>query len=160
MNNTMTRLGLILVVVTLLSLPAVAIDAAIKDVRNELDQIAARGNTPSDAAELSAVVKRAQAVIADGESTVAKLTSKNLALEKETADLRQIQTALTSGLIGAIVTAIVAIAGVIVKTMGSRIDRDIKRLELAEKIASLASKGVSIPEDIAAIYKRSAPPSA
>jgi hypothetical protein len=66
--------------------------------------------------------------------------------------LVQVQTALTSGLIGAIVTAIVAIGGAIINSRNSKPERDLKRLAVLEKAHELQSAGVSLPDDIRHAY--------
>jgi septal ring factor EnvC (AmiA/AmiB activator) len=80
------------------------------------------------------------------------LEQQNSDLQARKAELERIQTALTSGLIGAIVTALVAIAGVIMKTLGSRVDRDFRRLEVVEKMAALRKDGFEPPAELVAAY--------
>ena len=82
----------------------------------------------------------------------ASLQSEVDALETERAQFVQVQTALTSGLIGAIVTALVAIGGAIASSRNSRPDRDLKRLAVLEKARELQGAGVRLPDDIAQAY--------
>jgi hypothetical protein len=103
-----------------------------------------QANTPSTA-RLDAALKR-------GEEINASLQSEVEALKIERAQLVQVQTALTSGLIGAIVTAIVAIGGAIINSRNSKPERDLKRLAVLEKAHELQSAGVPLPEDIMYAY--------
>jgi hypothetical protein len=106
---------------------------------------------------LSEILATAQKVIAEGTSAVAKLNQQITQLEKEKAELKQVQTTLTSGLIGAVVTALVAIAGAIFKPLGSRVERDLKRLEVVEKVAALQVKRIAVPPDIVQTYETKRP---
>jgi len=101
--------------------------------------------SPVSTARLEAALKR-------GEEINASLQSEVEALKTERAQLVQVQTALTSGLIGAIVTALVAIGGAIMGSRNSRADRDLKRLAVIEKARELQSAGIRLPDDIAKAY--------
>ena len=51
-----------------------------------------------------------------------------------------------------IVTALVAIFGTVFRSIGSRIERDLKRLEVLEKMNELRDKGVTIPPRMETSY--------
>ena len=142
---------------------------AMKQVIDELKlakekaKLTAPGD-PNSATDLSEKLAAAETIIAEGtaaiaqmEEDIARVDKEKMELQQEKNRLEQIQTALTSGLIGAIVTAIVAIAGVILKTLGSRVDKDIKRLEVVEKMTELMRKDVAIPADILRVYGTGSP---
>ena len=101
-------------------------------------------NAPNNA-RLEAALKR-------GEEINVSLQSQVESLKAERAQLVQVQTALTSGLIGAVVTALVAIGGAIVSSRNSKPERDLKRLAVLEKAHELQSAGVQLPNDIAQAY--------
>jgi len=84
---------------------------------------------------------------------IERLESEKKALQAEVRNLERIQTVLTSGLIGALVTAAVAILGIFTTARRSRADRDLKRLEVLEKATELKSKGVGVPMDIQTAYE-------
>ncbi len=67
--------------------------------------------------------------------------------------LEQVQTVLTSGLVGAIVTAPVAIMGAVASARTSRAEWDLKRLDVVEKVVALKKAGVGVPRDIAEDYQ-------
>jgi septal ring factor EnvC (AmiA/AmiB activator) len=140
-----------------------AIDHAISDVEN------AKKNDPA----FAQVVEHLQQTIDDGKHTIAdlrvqsdRLEDEKTALQKQKdllelknnelhdkqAGLERVQTALASGLVGAILTALVAIAGVILKTLGSRVERDLRQLEIVEKVAALRKAGVEPPADLVSRY--------
>lgn len=104
----------------------------------------------------AASTARLEAALKRGEEINASLRSEVEALKIERAQLVQVQTTLTSGLIGAIVTALVAIGGAIMGSRNSRPDRDLKRLAVLEKARELQSAGIRLPDDIADAY--GAPP--
>lgn len=85
----------------------------------------------------------------------AALERQNAELQNKKADLERIQTALTSGLIAAVIAALVAIAGSILKTLSSKVDRDFRQLEVIEKIAALGKEGVQVPARLASEYSGS-----
>jgi len=136
--------------------PAYAMKMAVSELRTRL----------SEAKDTEAVIAIAEETIKEGEQAIEELKNevKNLKSEKdklqnEKIELQRIQTVLTSGLIGAFVTAIIAIFGFVFKTINSKVDRDFKRLEVAEKLSVLNSKGVTIPIDIRNKYMAPAPAS-
>jgi len=59
---------------------------------------------------------------------------------------------LTSGLIGALVTAAVAVIGALTNFRRSRADRDFRRLEVLEKATQLQASGIGVPPDILQDY--------
>ena len=122
--------------------PSFAIREAISELRERL----------RNAENTEEVVAIAEETIQKGERTMEDLRKEVQKLENEKAELERIQTALTSGLIGAVVTAVIAVIGFIFKDMSSTVDRDLKRLEVAEKLSELESKGVLIPGDIRKKY--------
>ena len=103
-------------------------------------------------AEGAVSTARLEAALKRGEEINASLQSEVEALRTERAQLVQVQTALTSGLIGAIVTALVAIGGAIMGSRNSRPDRDLKRLAVLEKARELEGAGIKLPNDIAQAY--------
>lgn len=131
----------------LVAQPAYGIVEAIDELREEME----------GGGDVESAIDRAEAVIERGEETIRQLRTEVRQLETEKAELQRIQTALTSGLIGAIVTAIVAISGAVMKTMSSKADRDIKRLDVLEKMAALEGKGIVVPADIRRSYGAVAP---
>ena len=155
--------GAVAIVVFTIFLPSrsYAIIAAVKDLQDVVDRAQATNTTNSAiSAELTAKLKTAIETISEGNTVVSNLNNQVAILEKqktqlqkEKAQLEQIQTTLTSGLIGAVVTAIVAIAGALLKTKNSKVDRDLKRLEVVEKMNELTEKGVALPPDIAKTYR-------
>ena len=120
---------------------------AIIDAVDELETAIASSDGTIDAA-----LARAEEVIADGKRTVTELRASVAQLEDEKAELESVRTTLTSGLIGAIVTALVAIFGTVFRSIGSRIERDLKRLEVLDKMNELRDKGVAIPPRMETSY--------
>ncbi|EIC27839.1 hypothetical protein [Methylomicrobium album] len=74
-------------------------------------------------------------------------------LREEIQRLEKIQAVLTSGLIGAVVTAIVAMLSAFANFRRSRADRDYRRLEVIEKAQQLKSAGIRVPADILRNYE-------
>ncbi|WP_155890888.1 hypothetical protein [Desulfuromonas sp. TF] len=89
-----------------------------------------------------------------GEEIKASLLAEVENLKEERAQLMQVQTTLASGLIGAVVTAVVAIGGALLTARNSRPDRDLKRLAVIEKARELKLSGVALPDDIQTVYVR------
>jgi len=107
---------------------------------------------------LQAAIKRGEQASAGLWTQIKTLEEQKAALENEKRALEKIQVVLTSGLIGALVTAFVAVLGTFLNFSRGRAERDLKRLEVLEKALELESKGVHVPADIEAAYKgRSAP---
>jgi hypothetical protein len=150
------RLSATLAVVLLLAGPP-ASAAAIREIRDASaearEALAAAAEHPQASAPVNTA--RLEAALKRGEEINASLQSEVETLKTERAQLVQVQTALTSGLIGAIVTAIVAIGGAISGSRNSKPDRDLKRLAVIEKARALQAAGVPLPDDIAQAY---APP--
>lgn len=89
------------------------------------------------------------------EELVSKITAaatEREQLKKQHDDLVQVQTNLMSGLIGAIVTALVAVAGALQTILNSKPERDLKRLTVIEKASELTKSGIVVPEDILSKY--------
>ena len=78
--------------------------------------------------------------------------SAKQALSDELNRYKNLQLALTSGLVAALLTAIGALATLFVTSRNSKPDRDLKRLEVVEKSAQMRSKGIEIPSDITQEY--------
>ena len=122
-----------------------AIEAAGKKTTAEQES---GGASPAVGVELD----RLERALGRGESINASLRSEVQTLERERAQLVQIQAVLTSGLVGALVTAVVAVAGAVVSSKNSRPERDLKKLAVLEKLRELRESGVQIPSDIEARY--------
>ena len=140
------------VLALLASSPASA--AAIKEIKDASaearEALAASAEHPQAGGAVSTA--RLEAALKRGEEINASLQSEVEALRTERSQLVQVQTALTSGLIGAIVTALVAIGGAIMGSRNSRADRDLKRLAVMEKARELQRAGIRLPDDIAKAY--------
>jgi hypothetical protein len=121
------------------------IDAASAEVRAAI----AAGDSPELSPAAAASLRRLDQALAKGETINASLSSQVRALEEERARLQQAQTILTSGLVGALVTAIVAILGAFVTSRNSKPDRDLKRLAVIEKVRELKAANVRLPPDLA-----------
>lgn len=121
------------------------INEASADVRRAIAE--SKGGPLSPEAEAS--LQRLEAALENGERVNASLHSQVAALQEERAKLQQVQTVLTSGLVGALVTAIVAILGAYVTSRNSRPDRDLKRLAVIEKVRELKAAKVKLPRDLA-----------
>ena len=117
----------------------VAIERATDDLRR--DQGAA--TQPARIAALEAAIHR-------GEAASAGLRDQIDQLQSEKRSLERIQVILTSGLIGALVTAMVAIAGVLSNLGKSRAERELKELEILEKTWDLNARGVPLPPKLRA----------
>ena len=128
--------------------------AAIKEIKDASaearEALAALAEHSATASAVSTT--RLEAALKRGEEINASLQSEVETLKTERAQLVQVQTALTSGLIGAIVTALVAIIGAVMGSRNSRADRDLKRLAVIEKARELQAAGIRLPDDIAQTY--------
>ena len=147
------QIRLIVAVTTLLMAGVTITHAeAIRQIHEASDEVRAAMAT-SDSPELSpaaqASLRKLEQALARGESINESLNSQVKALEDERAKLQQAQTVLTSGLVGALVTAIVAILGAFVTSRNSRPDRDLKRLAVIEKVRELKAANVRLPPDLA-----------
>jgi hypothetical protein len=124
----------------------IAIERATDSLR-----VALRDAAPgSDAARKIADL---EAAIARGENASSGLRQMIARLETEKRELERIQTALTSGIVGALTTAIVAIIGALVSLRNSRADRNLKRLQVIEKAAELSSRGIELPADLKLVVR-------
>jgi Flp pilus assembly protein TadB len=101
---------------------------------------------------VSTELNRLERALERGEQINSSLRSEVQALERERAQLVQVQAVLTSGLVGALVTAVVAVAGAVVSSRNSRPERDLKKLAVLEKLHELRGAGVQVPADIEATY--------
>ena len=140
--------------ISILVAPSLALSVAIKEIKDasaEARAALAAIAQPSQSASQPSTV-RLEAALARGEEIIDSLQSEVESLKTERAQLVQVQTALTSGLIGAVVTALVAIGGAVVNSRNSKPERDLKRLAVLEKVHELQSAGVQLPDDIAQIY--------
>jgi chromosome segregation ATPase len=99
-------------------------------------------------------IARLESDIKAGETASNNLKAQIDSLNAEKQKLLNVQTALTSGLIGALVTAAVAIASALSNFGRSRVDRDYRRLEVLDKAQALAERGLNIPTDIVLTYFR------
>jgi hypothetical protein len=123
------------------SSPAFAAEAAIKTLDTVLNK-ASGDQTQSaqcaDTAELNRAIEAGN--------------SAKQALSNELTRYKNLQLALTSGLVAALLTAIGALATLFVTSRNSKAERDFKRLEVVEKGEAMRSKGIEIPPDIAQEY--------
>ncbi|MEZ5331088.1 MAG: hypothetical protein R2991_03325 [Thermoanaerobaculia bacterium] len=118
------------------------------EIQRAIDEAQSAQCDPEVEARLEATIARGRAAIDTLRGENAALQAERDELEQSKQELERVRTALTSGLIGAILTALVAIAGVVVKSLGSRLDRDYRRLEVVEKLAQLEKSGAHPPEDL------------
>ncbi|SRR5258706_1428705 len=138
-------------------LPTAAHAAIAKGLDREVDK-AKKAMADSLGPAAAERIQALQAAIERGERASADLHTQIQALETEKAKLEQVQTVLTSGLVGAIVTALVAIMGAVASARTSRAERDLKRLDVVEKVVALKKAGVGVPRDIAEAYQGPAEP--
>jgi hypothetical protein len=120
------------------------LEKAVEDARG------AAHNAPVDASER---INALNAAIKQGQDAAKELRGRIDELEREKRDLEKVQTALTSGLIGALIAAIVAIAGALGKFWTSKAERDLKRLEVIDKLAGLEARDVAVPVEIRRQYE-------
>ncbi|MDO8932840.1 MAG: hypothetical protein Q7U97_10635 [Rhodocyclaceae bacterium] len=154
------------------------INQKLIDARTELQKILDDPKNPKSPAnaksrEQAILIGRVDSLLDQASSTIQKLKSEQDQAKKQQADLeskisaaaiereelkkqhdelKQIQSQLASGLVGAIVTAIVAIAGAFLTALNSKPERDLKRLTVIEKANELKKSGVAVPEDIVSQY--------
>jgi hypothetical protein len=121
------------------------IDAASDEVRAAM----AASNSPELSPAARDSLRKLEEALDRGKNINDSLESQVKALENERAKLQQAQTVLTSGLVGALVTAIVAILGAFVTSRNSKPDRDLKRLAVIEKVRELKAANVKLPPDLA-----------
>jgi hypothetical protein len=123
--------------------------AMINDASADVRRAIAESKTGTLSPEAEASLQRLEEALENGERVNASLHSQVATLQEERAKLQQAQTILTSGLVGALVTAIVAILGAFVTSRNSRPDRDLKRLAVIEKVRELKAANVKLPPDLA-----------
>jgi hypothetical protein len=87
-----------------------------------------------------------------GNSAKQALNDELTKYNDEITRYKNLQIALTSGLVAALLTAIGAVITLLVTSRNSKPERDLKRLEVVEKSAQMRSKGIDIPSDIAEEY--------
>jgi hypothetical protein len=85
-------------------------------------------------------------------AAVEALQAEKRELQEANQKLERVQTVLGSGLIGALVTAFVAIFGAVTTSRRSRADSDLKRLDVIVKARDLQKGGVQLPADIVRAY--------
>lgn len=120
------------------------------EIARHLDEELDRGRRVVDA---SPVGETAEAQIRSLKEAIARGETASKQLREEIQSLEKIQTVLTSGLIGAVVTAIVALISAFTNFSRTRADRDFRRLEVIEKAHQLKVAGVHVPGDILHNYE-------
>jgi HAMP domain-containing protein len=129
-----------------------------RDIERKTEDLRASA-TASDAATrdkvaaLEEAIRRGERASAGLMTQIKTLEDQKAALEDEKRALEKVQVVLTSGLIGALVTALVAILGTFLNFSRGRAERDLKRLEVLEKSVELEAKGIHVPDDIDAAYQ-------
>jgi chromosome segregation ATPase len=124
---------------------AVAADEIDRQTAAARAELARRdAGTAPDEARVAAL----EAAIARGEAASKDLRGQIDAYQKQVAELRESRNLLASGLVGAVVTAIVAIMGALTNARRSQAERDLKRLEVLEKASQLRAQGLPLPPDI------------
>ena len=129
-----------------------------KDIQKKTEDLRASA-TATDAATRDKVAALQEAIRRGERASTGLLTQiktledQKAALESEKRALEKVQVVLTSGLIGALVTALVAILGTFLNFSRGRAERDLKRLEVLEKTVELEAKGIHVPADIDTAYK-------
>ena len=102
--------------------------------------------------QLEAAIRKGDVASGQLRKQIATLEADTRRLSDEKQQLVTVQTALTSGLVGALITAAVALAGAFANFRRSRADRDYRRLEVIEKCHLLIEGGMPIPSDLAVKY--------
>lgn len=120
------------------------------EIARHLDEELDRGRL---VVESSPAGEAAQNQIRSLKEAIARGEAASKQLREEIQRLEKIQAMLTSGLIGAVVTAIVALLSAFANFRRSRADRDFRRLEVIEKAHQLKSAGVHVPADILRNYE-------
>jgi hypothetical protein len=160
-----THLTLLCVVVVALAAPVARAEIAREiDRRTAELKVLERASASDPAvgqaiAELRAAIdsgERAGAQLWDEinehKAAVEALQREKRELQEANQKLERIQTVLGSGLIGALVTAFVAIFGAVTSSRRSRADSDLKRLDVIVKARGLQASGVPLPRDIVDAY--------
>jgi predicted RNase H-like nuclease (RuvC/YqgF family) len=122
------------------------IESKTEDLRRAMD--AEDPQVRTKIRELEEAIRRGEGASKDLWSNIEELEQQKASLQAENSKLEKIQTVMASGLIGALVTATVAILGVFGNLRRSRAERDLRRLEVVEKARELEGKGVPVPTDI------------
>lgn len=122
---------------------ASANDPAAADAIRELREAIASGERAGK--ELWEEIRR-------NEESMKALQAEKQSLVKANEDLERTKLILSSGLIGALVTAFVAIFGAVTSARRSRADSDLKRLDVIVKARELQKNGVRLPADIVQVY--------
>ncbi|MEM7358949.1 MAG: hypothetical protein AAF431_07625 [Pseudomonadota bacterium] len=136
---------------------AVAAIEEIEEASAEVEKIVealkddSRSTGASDAIDRKSI-QRLSAALERGEQINSSLEEQVAKYKAEKEELLKVQTMLSSGLIGALVTAFVAIAGAIISAKSSKPERDLKRLSVIEKAMKLRQEGASLPRDIEVNY--------
>ena len=86
------------------------------------------------------------------EESLKALEAEKQALVQANQDLERSKLILSSGLIGALVTAFVAIFGAVTSARRSRADSDLKRLDVIVRARDLQKNGIRLPGDIVRVY--------
>lgn len=97
---------------------------------------------------LESAIRRGEAASTRLKDEIKQQEAISERLKGEVARLEKVQTVLTSGLLGALATTVVALMSLFANSKKSHADRDFRRLEVIEKARQLQASGVSIPEDI------------
>ena len=126
-----------------------AAEAMINEASAEVRHAIAESKAGTLSPEAEASLRKLELALENGERVNASLHSQVASLQDERTKLQQLQTVLTSGLVGALVTAIVAILGAFVTSRNSRPERDLKRLAVIEKVRELKAANVKLPRDLA-----------
>jgi hypothetical protein len=142
----MMQRSLLLLVITCCLLPL----SGQAEIARHLDEELEHGRRVVEASpqgeEAADQIRSLKDAIARGETASRQLREEIQRLEK-------IQAVLTSGLIGAVVTAIVAMLSAFANFRRSHADRDFRRFEVIEKAYQLKSSGVPVPADILRNYE-------
>ncbi|MBK8401436.1 hypothetical protein [Propionivibrio sp.] len=124
--------------------------ADLKKIREDPDS--PKSPDQARSVEEAKTIARVEAMLNEADSQIEKMASEREQLRTQRDELKQVQAQLASGLVGAIVTAIVAIAGALLTALNSKPERDLKRLTVIEKANELSKSGIQVPEDIASKY--------
>ena len=127
---------------------ASASDPAVAEAIRELQEAIASGERAG---------KQLWDEIHRNEESMKALQAEKQALVAANQDLERTKLILSSGLIGALVTAFVAIFGAVTSARRSRAESDLKRLDVIVRARDLQKNGVRLPSDIVQIYGLDAP---
>lgn len=160
-NISLLHISLLITVITLSLLSKTSISQArevintIKDIQRSREALLSIPESQQDKQkinelqmQLDLTLEKGKVVSDNLKDQIINLKSEKETLKHEKAKLEQVQTALTSGLIGAILTSLVAIIGAVSNSKYSKSNRDYRKLEVIEKIHYLKNLGYIIPEKI------------